>query len=265
MGLYDQIFLKWDKFAGGMPNKDKLTQFIVGQRQAGMSPVTVNIAIRGFNAFLNWAHTNGHLPALKMERLKFEKKVMRVFDDKQLQKLLAFKPKDRYERRVMAIVETLADTGLRIQECLSIELAKVNFDNLLITVTGKGQKQRVVPMSLELRKTLFQFIQKHRHTKFTSPYLFCTASGRMLSYRNTYRDVEWIFEKVGLSKSDIDGFFHMFRRKFARSYVKNGGNVLYLQQAMGHSTLEMTKTYVHVEDEELKEMHLKTSLLSRLK
>lgn len=265
MSLYDQTFLKWDKYAGGMPDKAKLNQFIIGQRAAGNSPVTVNIALRSFNAFLNWAYKNGHLPELKMKKLPVEKKVMRVFDDKHFQRLLSFRPSDSYEHRTMAIIETLADTGLRIQECLTIEISNMDFDNLLMKVMGKGKKERIVPMSLELRKTLYQFIHKHRHTKFTSPYLFCASSGQAVTYRNTYRAVAIIFKRMGLDKSNIDGFFHMFRRKFARSYVKNGGNVLYLQQAMGHSTLEMTKTYVHVEDEELKEMHLKTSLLSRLK
>jgi integrase/recombinase XerD len=143
MGLYDQIFLKWEKYAGGMPDENKLKQFIIGQREAGMSPVTVNIAIRGFNAFLNWCATAEYLPKMRMQKLKVEKKVMRVFSDQQLQKLLSFKPKDKYEYRIKAIISTLIDTGLRIQECLSIELANVNFDNLLITVSGKGQKQRV--------------------------------------------------------------------------------------------------------------------------
>ena len=265
MGLYDQIFLKWEKYAGGMPDQAKLTQFIVAERQAGLSPVTVNIHIRGFNAFLNWCAAGGYLPPMKMQKLKVEKKVMRVFTDAQLQTLLSFKPKDKYEYRIKAILCTLIDTGMRITECLSIELANVNFDNLLITVMGKGQKQRVVPMSLELRKTLFHFVHRHRITDTPCKYLFCTSNGWMMTYRNIYRDVEWVFKKVGLDKKDIDGFFHSFRRKFARSYIKSGGNLIYLQQAMGHTTLEMTREYIEIEDEELKDMHLRTSLLSRLR
>jgi integrase/recombinase XerC/integrase/recombinase XerD len=59
--------------------------------------------------------------------------------------------------------------------------------------------------------------------------------------------------------------FHCFRRTFARNYAKLGGNLFYLQTAMGHTRLETTKIYVEVEVESLKGMHLRTSLLSRLR
>ena len=162
-------------------------------------------------------------------------------------------------------MSTLIDTGLRITECLTIELARVDFDNLAITVKGKASKERVVPMSLDLRKILYFYVHRHRKVRFENPCLFCTSNGTVLTYRNAYRDLDIAFKKIGLDKNDMDGFFHMFRRKFARSYVKNGGDIFYLQHARGHSTLAMTRHYVEIEDSELKEMHQKTSLLSRLR
>ena len=53
-----------------------------------------------------------------------------------------------------------------------------------------------------------------------------------------------VCEKVGIDMTSIDGFFHAFRRKFARNYVKEGGNLFYLQQVMGHSSLQTTRGYV---------------------
>jgi len=143
----------------------------------------------------------------------------------------------------------------------------VDFDNLIITVTkGKGKKERIVPMSLDLRKILHRYVANYRVSKVASPLLFCTINGTALSHRNAMRDFENMLDKVGVSKDSIDHCFHSFRRKFARSYIKNGGNIAYLQHAMGHTTLAMTKHYIgDIPIEDLQMMHQKTSLLGRLK
>ncbi|MDQ2975813.1 MAG: tyrosine-type recombinase/integrase [Acidobacteriota bacterium] len=68
--------------------------------------------------------------------------------------------------------------------------------------------------------------------------------------------------KAGVQK---EGAFHRLRHTFATNYVRSGGNVLYLSRVLGHSTLHMTKRYVGVEIEALREMQIKTSLMSRLR
>lgn len=260
---YQQIFDRWIKYVGEIPTDQNLKTFIIKMREAGLSITTVNISIRTFNSFLSWMESQGH-PRIRMKQLRNEKKIMRVFDDTHLKTLLAYRPKGKNETRIYTILCVIVDTGIRITEALTIKTSKVDLNNLVITVTGKGNKERVVPISIELRKLLFQYL-KNRHIRFESPYFFCTLNGTLLTYRNAYRDLENIMGKAGISKENIDGFFHSFRRKFARSYVKNGGNVLYLMHAMGHTTLAMTKTYVEVETEDLIAAHLKISLLSRLR
>jgi integrase/recombinase XerD len=180
-----------------------------------------------------------------MKRLKEEKRVLKTFSDEHLKALVNWKPRQnkRNECRIYAILSTLTDCGLRITECLEIELAKVDFHNLLITVTGKGNKERIVPMSIELRKGLYRNVQKHRFTHFDSKYLFCTSTGAKISYINAYRDLADVMLSVGVDKNDIHGFFHAFRRKFARSYVKTGGNLFYLQTVMGPATLQMPQVF----------------------
>jgi integrase/recombinase XerD len=264
---YQEIFDRWQKFAGGVPTQESLTRFVVGMRRHGHAVTTVNISIRSFNVFLSWLHENGHLAErLRMKQLKGEKKVMRVLDDNQLKALLAWKPnKSLHQQRIYAVLCTLVDTGARITECLTLKVEDVDFNNLLLRLYGKGRKERLVPMSIELRKVLYAYMQKHRPHAFGSPYLFCSKTGTVMTYRNAYRDLEEVLKKVGISKAGMDGFFHAFRRKYARSFLRHGGNLLYLQTAMGHSTVGVTKQYVEVETDDLKAAHFKTSLLSRLK
>jgi integrase/recombinase XerD len=272
--LYDEVFVRWQKYVGELPTEKNLSNFIIGMRQAGLNTTTCNISIRSFNSFIGWLKENGHCQStfsngkpFKLTKLPEEKKQLRVFDDTDIHKILSFKPVLMNEWRIYSLVCVLVDTGIRINEALQLEIDKVDFDNLLITVTkGKGKKERIVPMSLELRKILHRYVTDHRKSKFDSIFLFCTATGTTLSHRNAYRDFDNLLERVGVSKDSIDHCFHSFRRKFARSYIKNGGNIAYLQQAMGHSSLAMTKHYIgDIPIEDLQMMHQKTSLLGRLR
>lgn len=271
---YQEAFDRWQTHVGEIPTEDNLSQFVIGMREAGLQPTSCNIYIRSINSFITWLKEKGDCPQtfsngkpFKLAKLAEEKKTLRVFDDAEIHKILSFKAKGRNDHRIYALVCTLIDTGIRINECLNLEIARVDFDNLMITVTkGKGKKERIVPMSLDLRKILHRYVTNHRVSKFDSPFLFCTSTGTPLSNRNAMRDFENMLKKIGLTKDNIDHCFHSFRRKFARSYIKNGGNIAYLQHAMGHSTLAMTKHYIgDVPIEDLQMMHRKTSLLGRLK
>ncbi len=272
--LYTEVFDRWMKYVGEMPTEKNLSRFVIGMREAGLNTTSCNINIRSFNAFLTWLKDANAIPRtfangkpFKLSKLPEEKKTLRVFDDTDIAKILAFKPSSRSDHRIYALVCTLIDTGIRINEALNLEVDKIDFDNLMITVTkGKGKKERIVPMSLDLRKILHRYVTNHRKTKFDSPLLFCTFNGTILSHRNAMRDFENMLAKVGVSRDNVDHCFHSFRRKFARAYIKNGGNIAYLQHVMGHATLAMTKHYIgDIPIEDLKQMHQKTSLLGRLK
>lgn len=265
ISTYQQAYQRWERFAGGVPTPESLDNFVVNMRVAGLTPGGCNVSIMAFNAFLTWLKNKGIVGDLRIKKLPVEKRQMRVFSDDEIRKVLSFKPANRQERRAFAIFCTIYDTGLRIAECLTIELSRVNFDSLTITVKGKGKKERIVPMSLELRKILYSYATKFRASKFPTVYLFCTSNGTKMSYRNAYRDLEAILVKTGVGKDGIDGFFHSIRRKFARAYVKNGGNVLYLQRAMGHAKLETTQIYVSPDDDDIQRAHGFLSPLSNIK
>jgi integrase/recombinase XerD len=151
----------------------------------------------------------------------------------------------------------MIDTGLRINECLTLERSKIDFDNLLLSVIGKGNKERIVPFSYELRKVLFKYAALHRFE-----LMFCTKNGCKVSYDNILRDFYLLFGKLEIKP---DGAFHSFRRTFATNYVRNGGNPLVLQRLLGHTTLQQTNVYIKLITEDLQKEQHRTSLLNRLK
>lgn len=268
LASYKEVFDRWVRFVNhDMPIEENAKNFVMGMREAGMSVTTCNISIRSFNSFLSWLHTNEHAPQIRMQQLKDEKRVMRSFTNGQLKALLHWKPamNRRNEIRLHVLILLLLDTGIRINEALTLEMSKIDLDNLLITVQGKGNKQRTIPISLEMRKTLYRFITKHQQTIFPNDLVFCTSAGTQWTYQNACRELFKVCRSLDVDMEEIDGAFHAFRRTFARNYVKQGGNLMYLQQVMGHTTLGMTKAYVHADEEDLQDAHKKTSILDRLR
>lgn len=258
ISTYQQSWKVYRRYSDEI-NQHQLNQFVVGMREAGLSPAACNTHVRSVNSFLSWLHENGHIcERLHVKLLRVERKVFRTFSDEQIRALVFHKPKSFGEHRLVTLISLLTDTGIRITEALSLKRDKVDFENLLISVKGKGQKDRLVPISIEMRKRLWTFLKKHPHQ-----LVFSSRDGARLLYDNLRRDLNNLCQTLGIE--GFDGAFHAFRRKFARSYIRHGGNPFDLQQAMGHSNLGTTKSYVDAEIGELVEAHNKTSLLNRLR
>lgn len=260
------MFRRWIRYVGGMPTQSGINQFVVKMREEGLAISTCNITIRSLNSFLSWLYQNGHIPQnLKAKQLKQERRIMKTFTEAQMKLLLSWKPnKNRNEIRLHVLISLLADTGIRINEALTLRLENIDWDNLLIKVMGKGSKERIVPMSIELRKVLHRYATKQRSCKHLSPYLLCTSTGTQLTYQNIGRIFRAVVKSLGIE--GFDSAFHAFRRFFGKNYLKNGGNLVYLQRLFGHASITTTKMYVEdIDIEDLHRAHLRSSPLSRLK
>lgn len=236
-----------------------LIDFVATMREQGMSDSCADARIRGINPFLTWLYENDCTKEhFKIKRVKFQKKVMKSFTDSQVKAILSYKPKSFYELRLHTLLLLLLDCGIRINEALTLTRSQIDFENMLITVLGKGNKERVIPFSFELRKILFKFLRSHKFE-----LVFSNRQGAKLSYNNVRREFNNLTEKLGIE--GFDGSFHAFRRCFARNFVRSGGNLFYLQKLLGHTTLKMSREYVELETEDLQKEQHRTSLLNRLR
>jgi integrase/recombinase XerD len=256
--FYRSSFKAYQKIipSSTVPTKQDLTTFVIGLREQGIKPVSCNTYISGINAFLSWLYENGYTPEhLKIKKLKFHQRIMKTFDEKELSRIIKHKPRPAMVR-IHTIVLTALDTGCRINELLTLTKDNIDFDNLLIKVTGKGNKDRIIPISFDCRKILFKYLKDHN-----ADLVFCTKQGAKLMYDNVRRDYQLLLKACGVEKCDQS--FHSLRRVFAETYVKNGGNIFYLMTLLGHTDIKTTKLYVKVNVQDLQEMHLKTSILTR--
>jgi integrase/recombinase XerD len=236
------------------PSQDDLKDAVMRMREKGLKATGCNSAIRAINAYLKWSGSTLKIPALKEPQL-----ILPTFTVTQISQLVKWKPKNFYQRRLHLLVLVLLDTGCRITEALTLCVREIDFDNLLVTLDGKGRKQRVVPFSFELRKALFRYCREYNRTP--DALLFANRSETKLGRRNVLRDVKLLCKRLGFDPPGRT--LHAFRHTFAINYIRRGGSVFHLQKVLGHSSLEMTRRYANLVTADLQAVHERISLLSR--
>lgn len=258
---YRISFDKFKKYATDL-DKTSLNKFVIGIREEGLKLGGCNVKIRSINSFLSWCYENGHTPEhLKIKLIKTGQPVLKVFSDSHIKAILKFKPKGAYQHRLWAITCLLIDTGARISEILELRLSDVNYDNFLITIRGKGDKERIIPISVEMRKILYSFQTKHRFKAY-SDYLFCTKEGTTLMYRNYMRDIQRLCDELKIDGVRISP--HGFRHYFSLHYLRQGGDLYRLSRILGHSTITTTQVYLRsINIDSIREAHQQYSPLSR--
>ena len=139
---------------------------MVALRDRGVRPVTVNTWLRAINAYCRWLQEEGVIrERVTLRPLKLERRFVKTLDEKALRAIIGFRPKGYPQWRVHTAVCTILDTGCRINEVLTAPVRDFDLDNVLLTIVGKGDKQRIVPISFERRKRLIRFGQfKERHS-----------------------------------------------------------------------------------------------------
>jgi integrase/recombinase XerD len=217
------------------PTQQDLKDAVLRMRQKGLKATGCNSAIRAINTYLHWANAGSDVKCSpvcrhpKIAQLKEPQIVLPTFTEQQIRLLVQWKPGRTCQRRLHLLVLFLLDTGCRITEALSLRVRDIDFENLLVTLDGKGRKQRVVPFSFELRKAMFRYCKDH--DRKPDSLLFANRSETMLGRRNALRDVKALCKKLGFTPPGRT--LHATRHTFAIWYLRRGGNVFALQRVMG--------------------------------
>jgi integrase/recombinase XerD len=236
------------------PSQIDLQDAVLRMREKGLKATGCNSAIRAINAYLKWSESPLKIPQMKEPQI-----VMPTFTAAQVSLLVNWKPRSFCQRRLHLLVLILLDTGCRITEALTLRTSEIDFDNMLVTLDGKGRKQRVVPFSFELRKALFRFITDYKRKP--DALLLASRNEIRLGRRVMLRDVKLLCKRLGFEPPGRT--LHAFRHTFAVTYIRRGGSVFHLQKVLGHSTLEMTRRYANLVTADLQAVHERVSLLSR--
>jgi integrase/recombinase XerD len=246
------------------PTQADLNEIVMRMRTNGRNASGCNCSTRAINAYLHWASGSERKCGTgcahpRISRLKEPSNVLPTFTPAQIALFLAWKAKGRFKRRLYVLVLLLLDTGCRISEALSLRIQDLDFDNLLVTLDGKGCKRRIVPFSFALRKALYRFVSDFKLRP--EDRLFGTGNGLALNRDNILRDVKLLCGRLGFVPPART--VHAFRHTFAVNYLRRGGSVFHLQKVLGHSSLEMTRRYANLVTADLQAVHERVSLLSK--
>lgn len=248
------------------PTQDDLKDAVLRMRQRGLKETGCNAAIRAINAYLHWSGGSERKCGAgcthpRMRQLKEPQIILPTLTESQVQRLVNWKPKAKkfYDRRLHLLALLLLDCGCRISEALALRISDLDMDNLLVTLNGKGSKQRVVPFSFTLRRALHRFIVDF--DRKPDSLLFATRQEITVRRMTALRGMKLLCEELGFAPPART--LHAFRHTFAVNYLRRGGSVFHLQKVLGHSSLEMTRRYANLVTADLQAVHERVSLLAK--
>ena len=150
--------------------------------------------------------------------------------------------------RNKAIIETLYACGLRVSEAISLRIQDLHFEDGYISVIGKGDKHRLVPIGNYAQKLISLYISGQRATlkiqKGHEHYLFLNRNGRKLTREMVFHIVKQAAENAGIKKNISP---HSFRHAFATHLIEGGADLRSVQEMLGHENITTTEIYTHLD------------------
>jgi len=241
--------------ASGIAKMEDITEegvrafFYSGRLDRNWSPNTFAIYHKSLLVFFRWCIKQGHLernPVADIEMPKKEKKLPRKLTKQDALRLLELAYNYPYEYpflryRNHAIFSTFVYAGLRKQELLNLKLTDVDTDNLTIFVRqGKGNKDRIVPMSTALAQALKRYKDERKRLHKTCPEFFCSLRG---NEPFTVNGLKKLIEQLRISLR-LHFSAHTLRHTFATLMLEGGCDIFSLSKMMGHSDIKTTTIYL---------------------
>ena len=215
-------------------------------------------AIRQFYNFLADTEITAENPASLIESPRIERNFPDFLTIKEVERLFeSISEDDSYQLRDKAIFELLYSSGLRISEAVELEYADVDFANSFISVVGKGDKERIVPINDEVKRLLEKYLRKSRSMILggrESDYLFISKKGSKLNRKSVWRLLKNYVAQTRISKNITP---HTLRHSFATHLLENGADLRSVQELLGHMDISTTQIYTHLAKESLQKIHAK--------
>ena len=224
----------------------------------GQSTISRNLsAVRAFHHFLIAENLSDIDPTEDVVVSKPWMKLPEVLNISEIQKLLE-QPDISTETglRDRAVLEFLYATGVRVSECVTLKTPHIFWQDEFVLVFGKGQKERLVPISRTSLDWLRDYITGPRVQKsnlgLANEIVFLNRFGKRLSRQTIWKLVKKYTQQAGIDKFTSP---HTIRHSFATHLVENGADLRAVQEMLGHSDITTTQIYTHLDSQRLKHVH----------
>jgi integrase/recombinase XerC len=237
-------------------------RWIISVKEDGYASSSINRKISSLKKIYKYGQLTGVIKTNPMERILFQKTPKRIPEFVSEKDILLLFDKgfemfsDDFEGyRDLVICELFYTTGIRLSELINIKKVDIDFDGKLIKVTGKRDKQRIVPLLPEILKRLGVYIEKCTEVFDESedmPYLFFTEKKQKLYPVFVYRIVNKYLSLVTTVDKKSP---HTLRHTFATHLLNNGADINVIKELLGHENLTTTQVYTHNSFDRLKKVY----------
>ena len=212
-------------------------------------------SIRSFFKFLVYDGQLENIPTRLLEAPKIGRKLPNILSVEEIDSMLnaveMYKPEGQ---RNKAIIEMLYSCGLRVSELISIKLSNINFRMGIVKIDGKGNKERVIPLSKNAKEEIKRYLKVYRDyldiEKGYEDVLFLNKRGTALSRVMVFNIIKHLANRAGIKKNVSP---HTFRHSFASHLVSGGADLRAVQDMLGHESILTTEIYTHLDDHYLKD------------
>lgn len=235
-----------------------LQDFIQWIAETGLNSRTQSRIISGLKAFYKYLLLNESIsndPTALLEAPRIGRKLPEVLSVEEIDRLFSFIDLSKPEgARNKAMLEVLYSCGLRVSELINLKLTNIYREDGFLRVIGKGDKERLIPISTSALKEIDRYLPD-RHSlkkidKESQDILFLNRRGRQLTRVMIFTIIKDLKERAGINKNISP---HTFRHSFATHLIEGGADLRAVQEMLGHESIVTTEIYTHLDREYLRE------------
>ncbi len=267
-------FIRWAEARGladwGSVTRKHLTEFLKhernrkpeGQAKAKaiqLSPESIYLQIAALRAFYKFAAEEEIIPANLAENLSLPRRWKRLpksLSDLEIEKLL-MPPAEATAKELCAtaVLELAYASGLRLAELRNLRLEQLHLEEGFVTVIGKGNQERVVPVGKKAVAAIKRYLHSGRPELVaprTPANVFLTQRGTAFAQSTLWARIKARVARAGITHNVTP---HMLRHSFATHLMENGADLRVIQELLGHASISTTEVYTHVAGQRLREVH----------
>lgn len=259
VAAYEYDLQQFLNFSANTLSKPKIESFMQDLAARGFAPKTIArklSAIKEFCKFLYSEKIIDDNPAQNILTPKQEKPLPKFLTADEIELLIktAAAGKDYRFHRVAVMIELMYASGMRVSELVALPMSAVNYNKKLVTIFGKGSKERIVPLADRAVKTLEnyqdlrnQFIKKNSQSLWLFPSLNATSGH--FTRDAFYKDLKKLAAECGIYPSKVTP--HVLRHSFATHLLNNDAGLRSVQKMLGHESITTTEIYTHITGQKL--------------
>lgn len=236
---------------------DTLHNFIAELHDLGISSRSQARIISGLKSFFRFLKLENHIntnPTLLLESPRIGRKLPEVLSIEEIDNMISCIDLSSNEgQRNRAIIETLYSCGLRVSELVNLEINKIFLEEEYVVIKGKGNKERIVPISPVAIHEIKLYLDDRQHLDIKpgeENILFLNRRGRRLTRVMIFYIIKQLAELAGIRKEISP---HTLRHSFATHLLEGGANLRAIQQMLGHESIATTEIYIHIDRTRLRD------------